>query len=94
MSTTTIRISDELKARVAAAAKAAGTTPHNFILEAIAEKADQDERRNDFLDEAQRRYAGVIATGKTISWDEMRGYLEARVSGKPARRPTPKKLAR
>ncbi len=30
MSTTTIRIPDDLKARVAAAAGRAGTTPHNF----------------------------------------------------------------
>ncbi len=34
MGTTTIRLPDELKARVAAAAKQAGTTSHNFILEA------------------------------------------------------------
>src|SRR3546814_20149299 len=38
MSTTTIRLPDELKARIAEAAKRAGTTSHNFILEAIAEK--------------------------------------------------------
>ena len=40
MPTTTIRLSDELKARVASAAERAGTSPHNFILEAIAEKAE------------------------------------------------------
>lgn len=36
MGTTTIRLPDALKARVAKAAEAAGTTAHNFILEAIA----------------------------------------------------------
>jgi predicted transcriptional regulator len=52
MSTTTIRLPEDLKARVTAAAKRAGTTSHNFILEAIAEKADQEERRGDFHDTA------------------------------------------
>src|SRR5439155_25057529 len=53
MSTTTIRLPQELKARVARAAKRAGTTAHSFILEAIAEKADQAERRVDFHDVAE-----------------------------------------
>jgi len=47
MSTTTIRLPHELKARVVAAAKKAGTTAHSFILEAIAEKADEEERRSE-----------------------------------------------
>ena len=72
MSTTTIRLSEDLKARVAAAAKRRGTTPHSFILEAIAEKADQEERRGEFNDTAERRYAEIVASGKTIPWSEMR----------------------
>lgn len=94
MSTTTIRLSEELKARVARAARRAGTTPHGFILEAIAEKADQAERRADFQDEAERRYAALAASGKTISWSEMRRYLEDRIAGRAAPRPTSRKLAR
>ena len=94
MSTTTIRLPDELKARVARAAKRAGTTPHGFILEAIAEKADQAERRADFHDEAERRYAALAASGKTISWSEMRRYLEDRIAGRAVVRPTSRKLAR
>ena len=35
MSTTTIRLEDDLKARVAAAAERAGVTAHAFILDAI-----------------------------------------------------------
>jgi len=94
MSTTTIRLPEELKARVTAAAKRAGTTSHNFILEAIAEKADQEERRGQFHDTAERRYAEIVASGKTIPWTEMRRYLENRLAGKKARRPPARKLAR
>lgn len=94
MSTTTIRLPDELKARIAEAAKQAGTTSHNFILEAIAEKAALVERRADFDAVAEQRYAGIVASGKTISWNDMRGYLENRIAGKPGRRPVARKLAR
>jgi predicted DNA-binding protein len=94
MSTTTIRLPEDLKARVAAAAKRAGTTAHSFILEAIAEKADQAERRADFHDVAEKRYADLLASGKTIPWKKMRGYLEDRIAGKTVVRLRAKKLAR
>lgn len=60
MSATTIRLSEEFKARVAAAAKRNGTTPHNFILEAIAGKAERVERRADFDEVAAQRYADIV----------------------------------
>ena len=94
MSTTTIRLPEDLKARVAAAAKRAGTTSHSFILDAIAEKAEQEERRGDFNEVAEKRYAHIIASGKTIAWSEMRGYLEQRLAGIAVKRPVARKLAR
>ncbi|RZZ89190.1 DUF1778 domain-containing protein [Pseudoxanthomonas winnipegensis] len=92
MSTTTIRLPDALKARIAKAAEAAGTTSHNFILEAIAEKTDQAERRADFLAEADQRWAEFLETGESIPWEEARAYFRARVAGKPAKRPVAHKL--
>jgi predicted transcriptional regulator len=94
VSTTTIRLPEDMKARVAAAAEREGTTSHNFILEAIAEKTQAAERRADFADVAEQRYAGIAASGKTIPWPDMRRYLEDRVAGKKARRPAARKLAR
>lgn len=94
MSTTTIRLPEDLKARVTAAAERAGTSTHGFILEAIAEKAEQEESRADFHDVAQRRYAEIVATGRAIPWSEMRRYLEDRIAGKNPARPKPRKMAR
>jgi len=94
MSTTTIRLPENLKARVAAAAKRAGTTTHGFILDAIAEKTEQEDMRAAFDAEAEDRYARIVATGKTIPWQEMRGYLEERLAGKEVKRPVARKLAR
>jgi predicted transcriptional regulator len=93
MSTTTIRLPEDLKARVAAAAQKAGTTPHSFILQAIAEKTDQEACRSDFNDDAEKRYAEIVASGKTIPWQQMRSYLEDRVAGNPVARPKARKLA-
>jgi predicted transcriptional regulator len=94
VSTTTIRLPEDLKARIAAAAERAGTTTHALILEAIAERADEAERRSAFHELAEKRYAAIAATGRAIPWSEMRAYLEGRVAGKRPRRPVARKLAR
>jgi predicted transcriptional regulator len=94
MSTTTIRLPQDLKERVARAAERAGTSAHSFILEAIAEKAEQEERRGEFQDTAERRFAEIVASGKTVPWSEMRRYLERRLAGNKTARPKPRTRAR
>jgi predicted transcriptional regulator len=94
MSTTTVRLPPDLKERVARAAERAGTTAHSFILEAIAEKAEQEELRGEFHDTAEQRYAEIVASGKTVPWNEMRRYLERRLTRKKSARPKPRTLAR
>ena len=90
----TIRLPDDLKARVARTAERAGTTSHALILDAIAERVDAEERRNDFHETAQQRYAQIVASGEAIAWAEMRTYLEDRIAGKNPPRPASRKLAR
>lgn len=94
MTTTTIRLTDELKDRVAAAAERAGTTAHSFIVSAIAEKAELTEREAGFRAVAEERYASIAASGKTMAWAEMRAHLEGRLAGHPVAKPRPRKLAR
>lgn len=91
MSTTTIRLPEDLKARIAKAAERAGKTTHSFILEAIAEKAELEEQRADFDAEADARFARILASGKTLPWADMRQYLEDRVAGTQTPRPVAKK---
>lgn len=81
MSTTTIRIPDELKARLSRIAEQQGTSTHGLIIEAIAEKADALERRQAFHEEARERHEHYLATGESIPWEEMRDYLRRRVRG-------------
>ena len=94
MTTTTIRLSEDLKAKIARAAKRAGTTSHSFILEAIAEKAELVEKHNDFLAAAETRYAAIVVSGKTVPWADMQRHLQDRAAGKKTVRPVAKKLAR
>ena len=94
MSTTTIRLPDDLKEKVANAAERAGKTSHAFILDAIAARIEEDRHREDFEEVAEKRFAAIVASGKTIEWAQMRRYLEARMTGKPARRPSARKFTR
>ncbi len=94
MSTTTIRMSKQLRARVAKAAARSGTSAHAYILNAVAEKAEMDERRADFIAAAEQRFDRFVASGRAIPWDRMRTYLKARAAGRPARPPAARKVGR
>lgn len=85
MSTTTIRLPEELKARVERLAAVGGGTVHAFIVEAIAEVAEQRERREAFHAEADRRWKKMLRTGEYITHDDLREYAMALARGdKPA----------
>jgi len=87
MSTTTIRLEEDLKARVAAAAERAGKTAHAFILDAIAQTVEQVEQDDAFHRLADQRWAQLLATGQSVPWDEAKAYLEARARGEQPRKP-------
>ncbi|CDS53163.1 hypothetical protein [Polaromonas sp. CG9_12] len=88
MSTTTLRIEDSLRERIARLAQALDQTPHNFMLEALAQKADEAEWKLSLQREAQQRDAALQAGEPGVEWHEMRTYLRNRlsahaISGKP-----------
>ena len=92
MSTTTIRIEDQLKTRVAAAAQQAGKTAHAFILDAISQTVEQVEQDIAFHAVADQRWATIQASGKTVPWADAKAYLAARAQGAPARKPVAREL--
>ncbi|MGP1693663.1 MAG: CopG family ribbon-helix-helix protein, partial [Giesbergeria sp.] len=77
MSTTTIRIEDDLKARVATAAQQMGKSAHAFIVDALAERVEQVEQEAAFHAVAEERWADILATGKTVAWNDAKTYLAA-----------------
>ena len=93
MTTTTIRIENDLKARVAIAAERAGKTAHAFMLDAIAQIVEQAELGNVFHRVAEERWAKVLATGNTVPWDDAKAWLEARSRGEQPRKPPARKMS-
>ena len=87
MSTTTIRIDDDLKARMAEAAARAGKTAHGFILDAIAQTVGQSEQDLALQALADARWGTLLATQQTVGWDETKAYLRQRAASGVAPRP-------
>jgi predicted transcriptional regulator len=87
MSTTTLRLPDDLKARIAKLAEKSGKTAHSVMLEAIAQKVEEEELRASFHAEADSRFTEMMESGVGIPWHDMRAYLRTRASAKAARPP-------
>jgi predicted transcriptional regulator len=87
MQTTTIRLDDNLKDRIATAASQAGKSAHAFILDAIAQTVEQVELDKAFHDIADARWKGILASGKTVAWDDAKAYLKAKSLGANPKKP-------
>ena len=90
--TTTLKLPEELKARIALAAEAAGKTSHAYMIEALATHAALDERRRAFVASALLAEQEVAEYGLVFDADEVFSYIQARIDGKPNKRPKAKKL--
>jgi predicted transcriptional regulator len=86
MSTTSLKLPDELKQRAIAAAEKRGLSPHAFMIQAIDLAATAAEQRAGFVSDAQAAREQMLATGKGYDASEVHAYLKARLSGdKPAK---------
>lgn len=94
MSTTTIRLEDALKARLAAVAERTGKTPHAFILEAIQQNVEEAELDDEFHRLADQRWQEFLADGKSVPWSDVKAYVLARAQGKKVRKPAARKMKR
>ncbi|AAZ97915.1 hypothetical protein Tbd_1962 [Thiobacillus denitrificans ATCC 25259] len=92
MSTTTLKLSDDLKERIAIAAADAGKTPHAFMVEALAAQTALAERRRAFVDAAMTAEQEVAEYGLVYDADAVFSYLHDTLAGKRAKRPKAVKL--
>ena len=90
MSTTSMKLSDELKQRAIAAAEQKGVSPHAFMVQAIEQAATAAERRAGFVGEAQAAREQMLSSGIGYDASEVHAYLKARVAGDKAVRPKAK----
>ncbi|NHZ99371.1 hypothetical protein [Massilia sp. CCM 8734] len=90
MSTTSLKLSTELKERAAAAAEKLGISTHAFMIGAISQAADAAEQRAEFVAQAQAALADMRETGMGYDADDVRAYLRERLSNPDTARPEAK----
>lgn len=93
MSTTTVRLPEELKSRIDRLAAADGKTAHAFMVDALARAAELRERQLAFDAEAQQRWEEFQRTGLHYTTDDMRAYAKALVLDPSAPAPKPRKMS-
>ncbi|HSF48745.1 MAG TPA: CopG family transcriptional regulator [Burkholderiales bacterium] len=86
---TTLKLPDELKARIAPLAKAAGKTPHAWMLEALATQAGLAEMRRSFIEDALTSAAEVDAGGPLYAMEDVHAYIRGRTRRRTVARPKP-----
>ncbi len=91
MATTSLKLPDSLKERVAKLAEAAGKTPHAFMVEAIEQEASRNEQYQAFLAEAEASWQAYQATGLAYDADEVNAYFRAKLQGVELPKPALKK---
>lgn len=90
MSTTSLKLPEDLKQLAAAAAKQRGITPHAFMVDAIRAAATNAERRAQFVADAVSSRKEAVKSGKGFEAAEVHTYLRARAQGKSAATPKAK----
>lgn len=90
MSTTSLKLPDDVKQLAAAAAEHQGVTLHAFMVDAIRSAATNAERRAQFIADAVASRQQALKSGKGYAAEDVHAYLFARVKGKPASRPRAK----
>jgi predicted transcriptional regulator len=90
MSTTSLKLSEELKQRAIAAAQELGVSPHAFMVDAIRQAADSVEQRSQFVAQAQAARAAMLQTGQGYDAGDVRDYLRQRLADKQTVKPLTK----
>lgn len=91
MTTTSLKISDELKSRVAEVAHAKGVSPHAFMVEAIQQVTRQEEKRERFVADALEARQEALESGEGFAADEVHAYLKSRLKKGSASAPEAKR---
>ena len=92
-SPTTLKLPDELRARLAAQAEAEGKSAHAYMLEALKEKADRADRRREYLAAGSAALEEYQRTGIAYAMEDVERYIVGIAAGKKPRRPKPVKAS-
>jgi predicted DNA-binding protein len=87
MPSTTIKLPEELKARISALIEGSGKTMHAYLLESIERQTRAVEERTAFMNTALARRDRMLATGLAYDADDVHAYFRAKLAGKKPARP-------
>ena len=82
MSTTSLKLSDEINVKAANAAKELGVTAHAFMVEAIRQASVNAEYRKAFIAEAKAAREATLKTNEVYEAKDVFDHLRSRVAGK------------
>jgi predicted transcriptional regulator len=90
MSTTSLKLPDDVKQLAALAAKQQGITPHAFMVDAIRATALTAQKRAAFVADAVAARTTTLQSGKGYAAQEVHAYIKARAQGKSSAKPKAK----
>lgn len=96
MSTTSLKLSNELKQTIQYFAEEDRVSAHAFMLRTLEAEVRRRQQRAEFLAAAEAAAADIDAGGPTYALDEVFDYVKARLQARTAggRQPTPPKPVR
>ncbi|HEY4177583.1 MAG TPA: hypothetical protein VGM90_12140 [Kofleriaceae bacterium] len=87
--TTTLKIPDALKARIAKLAKKSGRAPHAVMLEALERQVQREEGMANFVQEALTADRGIDEGDDVYRAEDVHVWMERLAAGESAARPKP-----
>jgi predicted transcriptional regulator len=89
MSTTSLKLPDDLKAKATTLAMARHQSTHAYLVEAIRRATDQDERRQQFIEDSILARQQAMVSGEGYSANQVHEYIRKKAGGANASRPKP-----
>lgn len=90
MSTTSLKLPDDVKQLVSEAADSQGISAHAFMVNAVAQAAENAHKHALFVARAAAARERSIQTNQGYAADEVHAWLRNKVNGAAAARPQPR----
>lgn len=91
MTTTSLKLPDDLKGRIAAAAEKSSRSPHALMLELLEKGVTAEERHQDFVASALKSKEKFDHTRMGYAMEDVFEYFDARIAGRKPVQPKLKK---
>lgn len=84
---TSIKLSEDLRKRIARVVKGTEQSVHAFMVEAIRQETERAEKRREFLADAYASHAEFRASSAGYALADVKAHYRARLQGRKTRKP-------